>query len=722
MTMHLDDPRLTAYALGELDDERERIEVELFVANSGEARELVAEIRETASTLRAELGAEPLVGLSEQHLHRIEARLNKKPRGRVMIWLGAAAAVLCGVLLTSQFRFDTAPAVEAPAPPTPTPGSPIAESLTTPPTPLNVPPPTPSASPRPAPPRTTPTTTAGEEFSVPGGVEGGVPGGIVGGVVGGMVGARAARVDPATLRQLQSLGYTRGGAGAGPGYVVGSGQDAAYSGYGPTGFYDGYLDVQRARPEFHTEAYSRFEDNPFLRVEQNPLSTFSTDVDTASFANVRRFLSQSTLPPKDAVRIEEMVNYFDYAYPAPEAGLPFSVNVEVADAPWRPEHRLVRIGLKGTPLLVNERPRLNLVFLLDVSGSMEPANKLPLLQKAMRLLVDELTENDQVAIAVYAGASGLVLPRTSGDRKQVILNALDRLRAGGSTNGGAGIQLAYDHAVAHFISGGVNRVVLATDGDFNVGVTSEGALTRLIEEKAESGVFLSVLGFGMGNYKDATLEQLADRGNGNYAYIDSLPEARKVLVREMGSTLVTIAKDVKIQIEFNPAEVESFRLIGYENRMLRSEDFNDDEKDAGEIGAGHTVTALYEIVPPDAPSGVANVDPLKYQRPQASTEAASSGELLTVKLRYKEPDGERSKLLSQPVRDDGKSYAHATEDFQFAAAVASFGMILRDSPYKGNISVDGVLELARQGMGQDRHGYRTEFLELVRKAKPLLAK
>ena len=413
------------------------------------------------------------------------------------------------------------------------------------------------------------------------------------------------------------------------------------------------------------------------------------------------------------------MNYFDYDYPPPSEGQPFSVNVEIADAPWKPEHRLMRIGLKGAPLSLDGRPPLNLVFLLDVSGSMEPSNKLPLLKQAMRLLVDELTENDQVAIVVYAGASGMVLPRTSGDQKRVILDALDRLRAGGSTNGGAGIQLAYDHAVAHFIPGGTNRVVLATDGDFNVGVTSQGDLTRLIEDRAQSGVFLSVLGFGMGNYKDSTLEKLADRGNGNYAYIDSLSEARKVLVQEMGSTLVTIAKDVKIQIELNPAEVASYRLIGYENRILRAEDFNDDEKDAGEIGAGHTVTALYEIVPAGAPSGARSVDPLKYQRPLEATETDSTGELLTVKLRYKEPAGETSRLLEHPVRDEGTTYSSATRDFKFAAAVASFGMILRESPHKGNATLDGVLELAREGLGEDPHGYRAEFLELAQQAKSL---
>jgi Ca-activated chloride channel family protein len=529
----------------------------------------------------------------------------------------------------------------------------------------------------------------------------------------GRVAEEPSGIDEETLQNLRSLGYISGESTA-----PSRPRAKARFGYEASG--SDYSDIQTVRPPFHTEGYDRIDDNPFLDAGQNPLSTFSIDVDTASYANVRRFLARSTLPPRDAVRIEEMVNYFDYDYPPPVDGQPFSVNVEIAGAPWKPEHRLMRIGLKGAPLAQDERPPLNLVFLIDVSGSMESPEKLPLLKEAMRLLVGELRENDHVAIVVYAGASGMVLPRTSGEKKPVLLDALDRLQAGGSTNGGEGIRLAYDQAVANFIPGGTNRVVLATDGDFNVGVTSEGELTRLIEERAKSGVFLSVLGFGMGNYKDSTLEKLADRGNGNYAYIDSLSEARKVLVREMGSTLVTIAKDVKIQIEFNPAEVASYRLIGYENRVLRSEDFNDDRKDAGEIGAGHTVTALYEIVPAGASSGDAgSVDPLRYQRPLEPTERASTGEFLTVKLRYKEPDGETSRLLERAVRDEGTSLAGATRDFKFAAAVASFGMILRDSPHKGGATFDAVLTLAREGLGADPNGYRAEFLELARVAGSL---
>ena len=382
-------------------------------------------------------------------------------------------------------------------------------------------------------------------------------------------------------------------------------------------------------PGHNTEAYDRIVENPFLAVMQNPLSTFSIDVDTASYANARRFLNQGMLPPPDAVRIEEFVNYFLYRYEPPkDKETPFAAAVTIADCPWTPEHRLARIGIKGWEMPRSERPASNFVFLLDVSGSMQPQNKLPLVKQSIRMLTEQLDERDRVAMVVYAGASGLVLPSTSCDDKRAIYEALDRLDAGGSTNGGAGIQLAYDVATQNFLPGGVNRVVLASDGDFNVGVTDQGSLTRLIEEKAKSGVFLTVLGYGMGNVKDATMEKLADKGNGNYAYIDTLNEAKKVLVEQMQGTLVTIAKDVKIQVEFNPAQVSAYRLLGYENRMLRAEDFNDDTKDAGEIGAGHTVTALYELVPAGQEIPTPAVDALKYQSaaPAAPPQAEGSGE------------------------------------------------------------------------------------------------
>ncbi len=474
-------------------------------------------------------------------------------------------------------------------------------------------------------------------------------------------------------------------------------------------------------PGHNTEEYDHLTDNPFLAVGPNPLSTFSIDVDTASYSNVRRFLNQGSLPPADAVRIEELINYFNYDYDAPTGDDPFATHMEIAGCPWAPDHRLARIGLKGMQIAEDDRPASNLVFLLDVSGSMSSANKLPLLKEAMKLLTNQLGENDHIAIVVYAGAAGMVLPSTACDDDQAILEALDRLQAGGSTAGGAGIQLAYETAVENYIEGGINRVILATDGDFNVGVSDRGSLVRMIEQKAKSGVFLTVLGFGMGNIQDSTLEQLADKGNGNYACIDTLDEARKVLVQEMGGTLVTIAKDVKIQVEFNPNAVAAYRLIGYENRLLAAEDFNDDTKDAGEIGAGHTVTALYEIVPVGVEIDLPNVDELKYQRPSDPVRGPASDELLTLKLRYKQPDGDTSKLLVFPITDDGADYAAASDDFKFAAAVAGYGMLLRDSPHKGTTTFPGVIELAGEGLGEDPHGYRAQFIELARTAARLKA-
>ncbi len=474
------------------------------------------------------------------------------------------------------------------------------------------------------------------------------------------------------------------------------------------------------RDGFNTEAYAALSENPFLTVAENPLSTFSVDVDTASYANVRRFLAMKQRPPKGAVRIEELVNYFPYRYAPPAAGAaPFAAHLEVASAPWAPNHRLVRIGLKGREISDAARPQANLVFLLDVSGSMDQPNKLPLVKQSLRLLLEKLRADDRVALVVYAGASGMALPSTPVREKAKIVAALEELSPGGSTNGAAGIQLAYDIAKANFVAGGVNRVVLATDGDFNVGVSSESELTELIAEKAKSGVFLSVLGFGMGNYKDSTLEQLAGKGNGNYAYIDSLAEARKALVEQAGGTLVTIAKDVKLQVEFNPAGVQAYRLIGYENRLVRKEDFNNDKVDAGDIGAGHTVTALYEVVPPGQPMPEAgSVDALKYQSVESSSQNAESrrsvaGELLTLKVRYKEPAGDVSSKLEFPLRDTGRAFAEASADFKFAASVAAFGMVLRDSPHRGTATLAEVAEWARAGTADDPGGYRAAFSTLV---------
>jgi Ca-activated chloride channel family protein len=469
----------------------------------------------------------------------------------------------------------------------------------------------------------------------------------------------------------------------------------------------------------NTEAYTRIDENPFIEVSRAPLSTFSIDVDTASYSNTRRFLADGQLPPKDAVRIEELINYFSYDYPQPVGNAPFSVTTEVSEAPWNKSHRLVHIGLQGKRVAMEQMPPANLVFLLDVSGSMNEARKLPLLKSSLKMLTGQLRPNDRVAIVVYAGSSGLVLPSTTGDRKGEILAALDRLEAGGSTNGGDGIQLAYKIAQQNFIKGGSNRVVLATDGDFNVGITNEGELVRLIEEKRAGGVFLSVLGFGTGNVKDSTMEKLADKGNGNYAYIDTISEARKVLGQQIGGTLFTIAKDVKIQVEFNPKQAAAYRLIGYENRLLRDEDFNDDTKDAGEIGAGHTVTALYEVVPYGQKFDNDAVDPLKYRQPTQASGMADSRELMNIKLRYKEPASDESKLLNVGLADGGNKLNSASENFKFASAVAEFGMLLRSSKHKADATYNDVLQLARSSTGTDLQGYRTDFIKMVETASTL---
>jgi Ca-activated chloride channel family protein len=468
-----------------------------------------------------------------------------------------------------------------------------------------------------------------------------------------------------------------------------------------------------------TESYDAISDNPFLPVAQNPLSTFSIDVDTASYSNVRRFLNQYQLPPRDGVRIEEMINYFSYDYPQPAGKDPIGATIEAAAAPWNPQHRLVRVGIKARDMDARRRPATNLVFLLDVSGSMEPEERLPLLKNAIRMLVEQLTANDRVTVVTYAGTTGIALKPMRGDQKDTILSLINSLQAGGSTNGASGIQLAYEQAQANFIRDGVNRVILATDGDFNVGITDRNALLRLIENKAQSGVFLSVLGVGMGNYKDATLEMLADKGHGNYAYLDTLNEARKVLVEQMNGTLITVAKDVKVQVEFNPAVVDAYRLIGYENRALRNEDFNNDLKDAGDMGAGHTVSVLYEVVPRGVSIGAPGVDPLKYQQPVAAPTPNASNETLTVKLRYKEPTASDTKLLSFPLVDREQTFARASVDFRFAAAVASFGMILRDSPYKGTATFDSTLAIAEGSLGSDRSGYRREFMQLIQRARQI---
>jgi Ca-activated chloride channel family protein len=476
--------------------------------------------------------------------------------------------------------------------------------------------------------------------------------------------------------------------------------------------------IRRAREPWNTEAYDRIDENPFRPVSVAPLSTFSADVDRASYANVRRFLNQGTLPPKDAVRIEELVNYFPYDDAAPAArDVPLRITTELAAAPWNARHDLLRIALRARDVDLRRAPAANLVFLVDVSGSMQGPGRLPLVKQSLALLVNELREEDHVAIVVYAGAAGLALPSTPGSDKQRIHAALDGLEAGGSTAGGAGIRLAYDVVRRNFVRGGNNRVILCTDGDFNVGASSDGALVDLIEQRRTEGAFLTILGFGMGNYKDSKMEKLSNAGNGNYGYIDDLLEARKMLVREMGGTLVTVAKDVKLQVEFNPARVRAYRLLGYEDRLLRDEDFANDAKDAGEIGAGHVVTALYEIVRTDAPLDVPlpETGTLRYQRAPSEV-SAPAGELLHVAMRYKEPDGERSRLVTHPVLARRSA---PSESMRFASAVAGFGMLLRNSPHSGSLSWNQVVDLARHARGEDRDGYRADFIRLAELASEL---
>jgi len=469
--------------------------------------------------------------------------------------------------------------------------------------------------------------------------------------------------------------------------------------------------------EMDQESYTSVAENDFKNPLKTPLSTFSIDVDAASYSNMRRFINDGQKPPEDAVRVEEMINYFSYNYPQPKNSAPFSINYEVADCPWNSDNKLLHIGLQGKELETEEAPASNLVFLIDVSGSMGASNKLPLLKKAYGLLVNQLRKQDRIAIVVYAGSSGLVLPSTAGSEKKKILKALDNLKSGGGTAGAAGLKLAYKVAEENFIKGGNNRIILATDGDFNVGQSSDTDLEKLIVSKRNKGIFISVTGFGMGNYKDSKMEVIADKGNGNYAYIDNILEAKKVFINEFSSTLFTIAKDVKIQIEFNPNHVKQYRLIGYENRLLNDEDFQNDKKDAGELGAGHTVTALYEIVP--IGSGKKLDTDLKYQKTEVKVVNNFNKELATVKFRYKKPNGNKSKLIVKTIKTEGKSFDTTSNNFQFSSAVAGFGMLLKDSEYKGNLSYEKVLKMAQKGKGADEFGYRAEFIRLVEMASLL---
>jgi len=472
----------------------------------------------------------------------------------------------------------------------------------------------------------------------------------------------------------------------------------------------------------NNENYSHITSNSFKNVTDDPLSTLSIDVDTASYGHMRRYLQQyNEFPPVDAIRIEEMINYFSYDYPQPNGDDPLTITAEISDAPWHNEHKLVHIGIQGKEIDMSKAPASNLVFLIDTSGSM--SDDIWLVKRSLEMLVDNLRENDTITIVAYAGSAGLVLRPTSGSNKRTILQAINRLQSGGSTAGGAGIELAYKMAKQNFIHDGNNRVILATDGDFNVGVTSEGNLTRLIEKKRDDHIYLSVLGFGHGNYQDSKMEQLADNGNGNYAYIDNLLEAKKVLVKEIGGTLFTIAKDVKIQIEFNPAKVKSYRLIGYENRLLNKEDFNDDKKDAGELGSGHTVTALYEISFFGSDESNSNVDALRYQTTTTIKSARECfnycNEILNVKVRYKRPESDNSQLITMPVIEILTEFDESSDNFRFSSAVAAFGMLLRDSEFKGDLSYEKIQQIARLSKGNDLQGYRAEFVRLIELAEVL---
>ena len=484
---------------------------------------------------------------------------------------------------------------------------------------------------------------------------------------------------------------------------------AEYESYSPAVYYP--------QEEFNREGYSAIHENGYKDAIKAPLSTFSIDVDAASYSNMRRFLNNGQKPPIDAVRIEEMINYFNYDYPQPDNGHPFAIYQELAHCPWNEENMLLHIGLQGEKIEMNNLPASNIVFLIDVSGSMSSHNKLPLLKKAFKLLIQQLREEDRVAIVVYAGNSGLVLPSTSCRKKETIIKSLERLQSGGSTAGAAGLKLAYQVASENFIEGGNNRIILATDGDFNVGQSSNAEMERLIEKERERGTFISVLGFGMGNYMDDKMEIIADKGNGNYSYIDNIMEAKKVLVNEFGGTLFTIAKDVKIQIEFNPAIVESYRLIGYENRLLNNEDFEDDKKDAGELGSGHTVTALYEIKLANKSSLKKNA--LKYQTTNLNNVAKEGDEVATVKFRYKKPDGKKSILLQEVIPYKNNYVNDMSENFRFSAAVAGFGMLLRNSEHKGDASCKSIIDLASNAKGKDPEGYRSEFIQLVKLSEHL---
>lgn len=748
-----EDPRLTAYALGEIEDESERLEIEAAVNASPELQQVVAAIQNLGNMLGTSLAAESAPELSEFEKAKLEAEpVADKPKGRLLTWpvlISAAAIALLAIVIVPQltqhedsFTYQ-APAREGAMAPNQvereTRYTPLEVSI--PPeliegTPQEIKVPNLEPAPQRAPQMLMEVTST---ISVYGLVNNEIQENHkeqpvdVESALGGFEGdsLQNDEVAKVSLRSASAAPKSAAGQKVGSNSAFSNSTSLSSDSWNSSivadkaGIND---DLSQAPPRepnrsANTENYDIIEESDFRSPLVAPLSTFSIDVDTASYANVRRYLNQGQLPPADAVRIEELINYFAYDDAAPsesleEGGDPFAVHMAQTYAPWNTENRLLRIALKGYEMPWEERPASNLVFLLDVSGSMNQQNKLPLVKHAMDLLVRRLDKRDRVAIVVYAGASGLVLPSTTADNHETIEHAMNNLKAGGSTNAGAGIELAYETARKHFIEGGNNRVILCTDGDFNVGQTNRGDLAGTAEEQAEAGVSLTVLGFGMGNLKDGMLETLSNKGKGTYAYVDSQSEARKVFLEDLASNIFKIAKDVKIQVEFNPAQVNAYRLIGYENRRLKAEDFNNDAKKAGDIGPGHSVVALYEIVPAGAEVETPAVDALRYQ--QAAAAESLPSELATVKLRYKQPDGKVSQLITHSVQgDDITEMKQASDDLRFSAAVAAFGLRLSGSKHVADYSFDSIEKLAVNGLGQDPGGHRSEFTELVRKASSL---
>jgi Ca-activated chloride channel homolog len=683
MSINYDDPKWTAYVLGELN-QSERAMLESELESSEEAREFVRELRHAVSVVKEGLAAHPDPALTAEQRGSVrQAALTRAPRRRfipALAWAGglvAALFVVAILYIPTQLRSRQAAQEVRFIPP---PGTPAVDITAVPPLPSNE------------------ITRQSKDSPAAPRVQAGQQGQQTKQIQQIQVNVKKESTNVAEDR-LQAVVPAMSGAG-GAAFALKAREAAAFASPppppSPAAAAPPPAPASAAVALDRFDRFNRFGENPFLAASEQPLATFSVDVDTASYANVRRFLNLNQWPPQESVRLEEMINYFTYDYPQASGGQAVTGSLEVAAAPWNPQHRLVRVGVKAKDVRLAQKSS-NLVFLIDVSGSMGTPERLPLLQNGLHLLVDKLTESDRVSIVTYAGASGIALAPISGDRKDVILRVIDNLHAEGNTNGGAGIQTAYELAVSNFIPGSVNRVILATDGDFNVGITDPNQLTQMIEARARSGVFLTVLGFG-NNFKDSMLGRLAEKGHGNYAFIDTLNEARKVLAEQIDATLVAVAKDVKVQVEFNPSQGNAYRLLGYESRIMPAQDFNNDRKDANDMGSGQTVTALFEVVP---------------------NAARPASRMLDLKIRYKDPESTESKLLEMPLVDRGTNFANASSDFRFASAVAGFGMILRDSQYKGSATLDWILATAQNSRGVDKNGYREEFVRLVQRAMEL---